>query len=1312
MRRLAFVTALLVPVAAATPVRADWEVHRTDSTALLERAERALLERPDDDDVARRLVKLAGHDGRARLRERFRARADRAAADGGQTGYAPLAAYARLLYALGDAKAAAEAFERALRVAPQSVPALAGRARALADAGDDAGALAAYDEALKVERHPPGRRRLIDAALAILARAGETPDKGAQERAIALLAELARADPDRDETAERLADALERAGKPAAAAEVLEARIRPGHAVAKLPLALRAARLRIAGGNPDDGARVAAALAALIRELPGADSERRRAVWTVAFAVARSRGTLPELARELERAPGPVEWDVLGRVRDALGDLEGALAATRAALAASPRDVEIGRRLVALCDQLGNEKEGTTTLEELVRRLPDDAQLAVDLIEREARQGHRAEAASAFDRALARFASNRSALQQLAGVASRSGEDRRALQTWQRLRRLDPGNEIVIIGLGESQFQLGQKNEARATWAVLRERVRPPAHGHLRLAEVLLEHDLAADAIVEAKRAQALEPKGVDSHRLLAQIFEHQKKVNEAVTEWNTVLALADRRLPGGEQHAALRREARVRLLALLSRQGRGRLEAQIRQLREDARAHPEDLEVPLFLAEAQQRSGDSNGAIATLKELLARVATANGNAAAREVAVEAGFALVHLLKRTGQLDEAVSRLDEIARFAPGRAREAHLQIADIALTRYDVARALSHAKAAAAGADPQTLARVAEVQARAGADDLAVETYRAAVARDTNPAAALALARLLARRGDEQEAADTLAALLRTSHDEDAVTEAGRVAIELADLRARLPDLEADLAEALAAGQDSPARRKVLTAVLKRSLPPMYRDPAADGARSALGRRALRPLLENITEAEQTPDRAVVDLIGMLGNGDAAPALVRIALRDKESQPVGTRGTMRTIATTNSVDLQLAALVALARLGDPRGRPAFIRFAPVNTDRRFRSIAIWGLGRLTDSPAAPELMRALDDRQADVVAAACLGLGRHPAPTTLPPLLALAADPRRPTEMRRAAIVGLGHAAARNAAARSTVTPALVELLDSGDPELAQAAGLALAWSREPRALLPLLARALLPHHFALGDAGVPVEALLAWHAAATPPDEGRRLEGTQLDVDRLLAAPGPAAPADLAALWRGHTRELTDLLAEALARGGDARHEALAVLDSRPDGLGLGALTPDTDGALGPETAAAVREVVQPLADKLAIVLDDADLEARAAALRVLARLGDERVTPARIAAAAFDASPALAAAAAFAAARIAGLRPTLAPSVAAALAPLLGDESWRRRMAAVDALAALGPAGVALLERTRNDKHAVVRAAAAEALARKTF
>src|SRR5207253_6817421 len=134
----------------------------------------------------------------------------------------------------------------------------------------------------------------------------------------------------------------------------------------------------------------------------------------------------------------------------------------------------------------------------------------------------------------------------------------------------------------------------------------------------------------------------------------------------------------------------------------------------------------------------------------------------------------------------------------------------DIALGRYDVARALAHAKAAAAAADPQMLARVGELQARAGADDLAIATYRAAVAGDGNPSATLALARLLIRRGDEQEAAQALGNLLRTSRDDEAVIEAGRLALDLADLRGRLPALEGDLADALTGATDSPARRNL----------------------------------------------------------------------------------------------------------------------------------------------------------------------------------------------------------------------------------------------------------------------------------------------------------------------------------------------------------------------------------------------------------------------------------------------------------------------------------------------------------------------
>ena len=179
---------------------------------------------------------------------------------------------------------------------------------------------------------------------------------------------------------------------------------------------------------------------------------------------------------------------------------------------------------------------------------------------------------------------------------------------------------------------------------------------------------------------------------------------------------------------------------------------------------------------------------------------------------------------------------------------------------------------------------------------------------------------------------------LLRASHDDEAITEAGRLAIELADLRGRLPELESELAEALAAGQDTPARRKLLAALLKRLLPPMYRDANMDDARRALGRRVLRPLLEIVTEADQTPDRAIIDLVGMLGNGDAAPALVRLAIREKEP-PLAAR-TARARRAATGVELEMAALRNAAVDRQLRGGARFAARGAVRARATRRSAA------------------------------------------------------------------------------------------------------------------------------------------------------------------------------------------------------------------------------------------------------------------------------------------------------------------------------------------------------------------------------------
>ena len=448
-----------------------------------------------------------------------------------------------------------------------------------------------------------------------------------------------------------------------------------------------------------------------------------------------------------------------------------------------------------------------------------------------------------------------------------------------------------------------------------------------------------------------------------------------------------------------------------------------------------------------------------------------------------------------------MARLDDIARLAPARAREAHLQIADIALARYDVTRALSHAEAAAASADPQTLARVGDLQARAGADDLAIATYRAAVARDANPAATLALARLLVRRGDEQEAADALDGLLRASRDDDAITEAGRLASSSADLRGRLPDLESRAGEAQAADRTRRPAASCSSALLKRLLPPMYRDPAADDARLALGR-------PRSAAAAGAPHRSRPDARphGHRAGRHARQRRRRAgagAAREHatRSRPAAARASMRALGAVagGGRDAQLAALVALARLGDPRGRPAFARFAAPTQRPAVARRRDLGPRAPADASAAPELIKALDDRQLEVVAAACLGLGRHPGRDHVA-AAARAGDGRAAAERSPAR----GHPRPRarrrprSAAARVSVSQPLIDAADSGEPELAQAAALALAWSRDPRALLAAaVARAAAPPLCADATPRVPLEALAAWQASAGSARRGAQAVG-----------------------------------------------------------------------------------------------------------------------------------------------------------------------------------------------------------------------
>jgi len=286
--------------------------------------------------------------------------------------------------------------------------------------------------------------------------------------------------------------------------------------------------------------------------------------------------------------------------------------------------------------------------------------------------------------------------------------------------------------------------------------------------------------------------------------------------------------------------------------------------------------------------------------------------------------------------------------------------------------------------------------------------------------------------------------------------------------------------------------------------------------------------------------------------------------------------------------------------------------------------------------------------------------------------------------------------------------------MVDGGDLELARAAALAAGGTHDPRVPPALVKRALFPGQTGGGDPQAAVLGLEAWMDAGERPAAAVTTATSLSIVDQVAAAEAVPAAVDLTQVWRGRVPEVVRLLGDALSAGGVPRLAALRALDARADEPGLGPLAPAGQTPLPGEAAAAAREIATSLADAVAAALDDPDPSARGAALSVLAKLGDARVSPARVAAAVSDGDAELAESAVTAARLKGRAGPSATAPLASAIAPLARDgraqlSTWRVRLTAVRVLAELGPAGLAGLRAAEDDPNPVVRAAARGAAGR---
>jgi HEAT repeat protein/tetratricopeptide (TPR) repeat protein len=1049
-----------------------------------------------------------------------------------------------------------------------------------------------------------------------------------------------------------------------------------GDARAAVPALRELVRCQIELGQNED------AMATLRRALgaAGETSGLRGELLELMVELYRRRDDLRGLVTELERggaARGFEREQMLAKLYDELGDEEHALAAYRRALGESPRSIDTRVRIIQLLQRSGRTAEVREEYQRLIQTAPGEPRFAIELAEIWFHEGDRARAMHILQQLGARFGSDPAVHTSLAELYARWGEAERAAQELQILARIDPSEPGHVVALGEQQFQSGQRDRALETWRRLLHMGSDRARARANLADVLGDHDMLPQAIELYREAVALRVDDVDLRKGLASLLERNRNLDEAANQWQKVLELA-----GTDR--VLRREARTRIVGIwsLSRTLASRLPELERRF---AAASP-DLEAGRFLGEAYlklRRLGDAERALRRVVSLAA------GD-------IESYLSLERVLVQKGDIAGAVDVLKRLAELDPRRAREFYQRIATYALQIYRDGEALEFASRAVElnPSDAQAHARLAQMYRSRGDYDSAIASYRRAIElNDRLYPTYFELAEIHLMRGQTREADRLYRQIIRSAPDDEMVTRAARLAIQLNLSAGTLEDLEREMMPVAVAQTRRPVFRRALVELYSRLAWPLIQEArhgtAADArvARDKLlriGERAGKPLLEALADENPEQKRAAVEILGYLGNPNAALPLLAAAEDDASDS-----------------DLRTRALVAAVALADVRllGR---LETLANHTELRIRLAAVWGLARLRDRRAAGALTRAAGGAMDPVRAFACIGLGELGDPRSLPLLREkLERDPL--VLVRAAAAIALGRLGRREASA------SLVGALRTAPDLVRRAAAVSLGTLGDPAAA-EALADALFDEDRELRVAAAWALARLGGGGGELPQVDYFRLQDGRLDPVPFVTSliqPLPAGPPSFAVV-AAHREVLGRALDRALGSRPERVRVALDSLLGSGEELALAPLTDDAERA-SPEQVtelrAAVRAVAETPSARVSALVSSGDAEVRRRAVAVLGRIGGAGAVEALLVAVR-DASEAIQRPAIEMLARVGDPRAT-----EALVRTLEESSSWAVRAGSASALGRLGAARAApaLGRVLRQDSFAFVRSAAAEALGR---
>jgi tetratricopeptide (TPR) repeat protein/HEAT repeat protein len=685
---------------------------------------------------------------------------------------------------------------------------------------------------------------------------------------------------------------------------------------------------------------------------------------------------------------------------------------------------------VQLLQAQGEVAKAVTEYERLIEDAPHNADFVFQLVDALLQQGKRDKALGYLRRIESSSASDPEAQAALVDFYERIGERDKALALLERVSQNGSDPER-LIDLGNHYFEAGDKERAERTWKRVLQLGKDRARAYQRLSDVYLEHDMADSALSAIKSAVELAPDQMTYKKAYALALERSGaaqagslragQYEEAVRIWQDLLEHAGSGDP-------LAREARQHIVTLWSLSGE--LKRHIKPLERRLALTPPDLEAGRLLAEAQLRLRNYSDAERAL----------------RRIVTEAPFdtfgllGLERVLVAQKKLEEALGVLEKLVEIEPKRAREYTQRMAGYAAELYQDRRALELATRVVelSPDDADGHRRLAEMYRRRQEPDKAISELRQALSKnDRLFPVYFDLAELLLNRNDVEQADLLLRRVIRSAPDEDAVSRAVRLSIQINLGRGDLAPLEKELLPLALGNPNRPVYRRLLVELYGALTLPLLQKLASstgeerDGAHAELeriGKRAVKPLLDALSDDQGNQQQIAIELLSKLPSQAAAPALFAYATgsADPESRA-------RAMIAAGSLD-DSSLIPMLEQLLLSKG------VVDVDDGDPVRIAAVWALGHMRHPKTTHALLELTHSRSETVRGLSVLGLGFSGAHSSLGRLLELCLDPKQGALVRSASAFAIAELGGK------PYGPKLVPLLELSDPSLRSVVLIALA--------------------------------------------------------------------------------------------------------------------------------------------------------------------------------------------------------------------------------------------------------------------------